>query len=400
MLPTGAVRDELDGVAVTLVDNGMPVVVMRADALGIDGDEDCATLEADAELRQRLERIRLAAGARMNLGDVTDTTVPKLALVSPPRADGDLCTRSFIPHRCHDAVGVLAAVSIATAALLPGTPAHEVLGRRAGHGVVVLEHPTGTFDTAVELDERRRSPTVRRAGIVRTARTLMDGVVYPREYTVTRTPRSPAPTRTRTRRGAFRPPPGACDAHCHVFGPAARFPFAADRAYTPPDSGIDDFEALQERLGLSRAVFVQASCHGTDNSAMLDAIERGRGRYAGVAMIDESFTAADIGRLHDAGVRGTRFNFVRHLGGAPEPDVFWRLVERVAALRLAHRPPLRRPRPPRARAPCWRACRARSSSTTWLACRPRTASTRSRSRPCSGCWPTSGAGSRSRAPSG
>ena len=127
----------------------------------------------------------------------------------------------------------------------------------------------------------------------------------------------------------FRPPPDACDAHCHVFGPAARFPFAADRAYTPPDSGIDAFEALQDRLGLTRAVFVQASCHGTDNSAMVDAIGRGRGRYAGVAMIDESFTVGDIGRLHDAGVRGTRFNFVRHLGGAPAPDVFWRLVERV-----------------------------------------------------------------------
>jgi predicted TIM-barrel fold metal-dependent hydrolase len=128
---------------------------------------------------------------------------------------------------------------------------------------------------------------------------------------------------------AFTPPPGACDAHCHVFGPAARFPFAPDRAYTPPDSGIDDFERLQHRLGLSRAVFVQASCHGTDNSAMVDAIERGNGRYAGVAMIDESFTDADIGRLHDVGVRGTRFNFVAHLGGAPELDVFWRLVDRV-----------------------------------------------------------------------
>jgi predicted TIM-barrel fold metal-dependent hydrolase len=114
-----------------------------------------------------------------------------------------------------------------------------------------------------------------------------------------------------------------------VFGPAARFPFAPDRAYTPPDAGIDDFEALRARLGLSRAVFVQASCHGADNAAMVDAIERGGGRYAGVAMIDESFDEAAIGRLHDAGVRGTRFNFVRHLGGAPEPDVFWRLVDRV-----------------------------------------------------------------------
>ncbi len=128
---------------------------------------------------------------------------------------------------------------------------------------------------------------------------------------------------------AFTPPPGATDAHCHIFGPAHRFPFAPEATYTPPDSGIDDFVVLQERLGLSRAVFVQASCHGTDNAAMVDALVRGNGRYAGVAMIDESFSEADIGALHDAGVRGTRFNFVAHLGGAPELDVFWRLVDRV-----------------------------------------------------------------------
>jgi 2-pyrone-4,6-dicarboxylate lactonase len=125
------------------------------------------------------------------------------------------------------------------------------------------------------------------------------------------------------------PPPGATDAHCHVFGPADTFPFAPDRSYTPPDSGIEKFEKLQDRLGLSRAVFVQASCHGTDNAAMVDALVRGNGRYAGVAMIDESFTEADIAVLHEAGVRGTRFNFVKHLGGAPELDVFWRLIERV-----------------------------------------------------------------------
>ena len=127
----------------------------------------------------------------------------------------------------------------------------------------------------------------------------------------------------------FTPPPDACDAHCHIFGPAARFPYSADRTYTPPDSGIDGFQHLQFRLGLSRAVFVQASCHGTDNMAMVDALERGDGRFAGVAMIDESFTESDIARLNDAGVRGTRFNFVAHLGGAPELDVFWRLVDRV-----------------------------------------------------------------------
>ena len=128
---------------------------------------------------------------------------------------------------------------------------------------------------------------------------------------------------------AFSPPPRATDAHCHVFGPAARFPFAPEATYTPPDAGIEDFEVLQDRLGLSRAVFVQASCHGTDNAAMVDALHRGRGRYAGVAMIDETFSPADIGALHDAGVRGTRFNFVAHLGGAPDIDVFWRLVDRV-----------------------------------------------------------------------
>jgi 2-pyrone-4,6-dicarboxylate lactonase len=127
----------------------------------------------------------------------------------------------------------------------------------------------------------------------------------------------------------FTPPPNACDAHCHIYGPGDKFPYAPDRAYTPPDSGIDDFEVLQQRLGLSRAVFVQASCHGTDNSAMVDALIRGHGRYAGVAMIDESFSHADIASLHDAGVRGTRFNFVAHLGGAPELPVFWRIVNRV-----------------------------------------------------------------------
>ena len=130
---------------------------------------------------------------------------------------------------------------------------------------------------------------------------------------------------------SFTPPANACDAHCHIFGPANRFPFSDDRTYTPPDSGIDDFERLQQTLGLSRAVFVQASCHGTDNSAMVDAIRRGRGRYAGVAMIDTSATEHDIAALHDAGVRGTRFNFVAHLGGAPALDDFWTIVHRVAA---------------------------------------------------------------------
>lgn len=138
-------------------------------------------------------------------------------------------------------------------------------------------------------------------------------------------PEASAPT-------AFTPPPLACDAHCHVFGPADRFPFSPTRTYTPPDSGIDDFERLQSRLGLERAVFVQASCHGTDNAAMVDAIGRGDGRYAGVAMIDDDFTDDDLRHLHDNRVRGARFNFVAHLGGAPDLDRFWRLVHRIEPL--------------------------------------------------------------------
>ncbi len=140
------------------------------------------------------------------------------------------------------------------------------------------------------------------------------------------------PRRDGRRPTAFTPPSLACDAHCHVFGPAALFPFSPTRTYTPPDSTIDDFERLQSRLGLSRAVFVQASCHGADNRAMLDALARGGGRYAGVAMIDESFTGDDLAELHAAGVRGIRFNFVAHLGGAPDLDRFWRLVGPIEQL--------------------------------------------------------------------
>lgn len=140
-------------------------------------------------------------------------------------------------------------------------------------------------------------------------------------------PPHPNPHAPRT----FTPPPNACDAHCHIFGPADKFPFSDDRTYTPPDAGFEDFVALQDRLGLSRAVFIQASCHGTDNRAMVDAMERGKGRFAGVAMVDENFSEAEIGKLHDVGVRGTRFNFVAHLGGAPDLDTeFWPVVERVA----------------------------------------------------------------------
>ncbi len=183
LLPTGRPVDEIDGVECTLIDNGMPVVVMAAGALGIDGHETCADLEADEELRHRLESIRLQAGPLMNLGDVSATSVPKLTMVSEPRSGGHLNTRSFIPHRCHDAIGVLGAVSVATAALVPNSPAAAILTAWPADGVVTIEHPTGTFDTAIEAEiDADGHPEIRRAGIIRTARKLMDGTVFPRDH--------------------------------------------------------------------------------------------------------------------------------------------------------------------------------------------------------------------------
>jgi 4-oxalomesaconate tautomerase len=182
LLPTGNVVDDVEGVSATLVDNGMPVVVMTAADLGITGYESCEDLEGNQELRSRLEAIRLAAGHMMNLGNVSDATVPKLTMVAAPVAGGDLCTRTFIPHRCHQAIGVLGAVSVATAALLPGSPASAVLDRKENGDVFSLEHPTGTFDAAVAVALVDGVPVVRRAGIIRTARKLMDGYVFPRRY--------------------------------------------------------------------------------------------------------------------------------------------------------------------------------------------------------------------------
>jgi 4-oxalomesaconate tautomerase len=180
LLPSGRPVDTIEGVAVTLVDNGMPVVVMRAEDVGVTGYEEPAELEANGDLRAIIERIRLVAGPMMNLGDVTSATVPKLTLVAPPREGGALSTRTFIPHRCHDAIGVLGAVSVATAALLPGSPAADVA--KVGDGeTIVVEHPTGTFDVVVDARMVDGSLRVDRSGIVRTARLLMDGTVFGRE---------------------------------------------------------------------------------------------------------------------------------------------------------------------------------------------------------------------------
>jgi 2-pyrone-4,6-dicarboxylate lactonase len=132
-----------------------------------------------------------------------------------------------------------------------------------------------------------------------------------------------------TRKPKFRPPPLACDAHCHIFGPAARFPYAPDASYHPPDSPFEGLQKLHSILGFERAVIVHASCHGSDMRATLDGIARSGGRYRGTAIIDESYSEKDFQRMQDGGIRGVRFNFVQHLGGRPDMAFFQRTVARL-----------------------------------------------------------------------
>ena len=180
LLPSGAASDMIDGIEATFIDNGMPTVVLRAADLGIAGDETPAELEANQPFTERLENIRLHAGKLMNLGDVSATTVPKMTLVSTPRAGGSICTRTFIPHRCHEAIGVLGAFSVATAVRLPGGVGAELRQPGDDPDLVEIEHPTGAFAARVEIANGPDGPAVGRSGIVRTARKLFDGVVFPR----------------------------------------------------------------------------------------------------------------------------------------------------------------------------------------------------------------------------
>ncbi len=185
LLPTGAVVDEFDGVRVTCVDAGMPVVLVDATDLGLTGTEPPELLESDPVLRERVESLRLQAGRAMGLGEVADETVPKMTLVSRPTAGGSISTRSFIPHRVHTAIGVVAAVSVGAGALLVGSVAHPLLAPRVGPRLRI-EHPTGHFDVDVELTSDLYEagagslPAVRSSAVVRTARKLADGLVWPR----------------------------------------------------------------------------------------------------------------------------------------------------------------------------------------------------------------------------
>jgi 4-oxalomesaconate tautomerase len=176
LLPTGNAFDVIEGVACTLIDNGMPCVVFKAEAVGATGYEDRDTLDNDVALKARIEAIRLIAGPLMNLGDVREKSVPKMMLVAPPMAGGAVCVRSFIPHRAHATIGVLGAVSVATACLVKGSPAAEVaVVPQGGRKTLSVEHPTGEMSCVLEVDD---GGAVASAALLRTARKLMDGVVF------------------------------------------------------------------------------------------------------------------------------------------------------------------------------------------------------------------------------
>ena len=179
LLPTGAVVDTIDGIQVTCIDNGMPVVVLRAEDLGVSGGETPEQLEANAGLKARVEKIRLEVGPRMNLGDVARKTVPKMCLVSVARHGGAIATRTFIPHRVHEAIGVLGAVSVATACVIPGTVAAAVARVTGGERQQLeVEHPTGFFTVDMEVAAKGKDIQVRRSALLRTARKLLRGEVF------------------------------------------------------------------------------------------------------------------------------------------------------------------------------------------------------------------------------
>lgn len=177
LLPTGNGSDEIDGVEVTCIDNGMPCVILRASDFGLTGEETPEVLDANEDLKRRLESIRLKAGPLMNLGDVKEKSVPKMTLISAAKNGGTISTRTFIPHKCHKAIGVLGAVSVATACLTKGAVGEDLAVIEEGSvKSLSIEHPTGEMTVIGHLDAKG---IVARAEVVRTARKLMDGVVFP-----------------------------------------------------------------------------------------------------------------------------------------------------------------------------------------------------------------------------
>ncbi|MFE9604931.1 4-oxalomesaconate tautomerase [Streptomyces hokutonensis] len=190
LLPTGRIRDVIAGTEVTCVDNGMPVVLIPAAALGVTGYESPKDLEENLALADRLREIRLEAGKLMGLGDVENTTVPKLSLLAPPRDGGAVMTRTFIPVRCHTSIGVLGAASVAAGLLLAGGVGEGIADVTEQSDRIRIEHPSGFLDieTSVAPASGETAPVVRGTAVVRTARKIFDGTVFPRSAEATPTP--------------------------------------------------------------------------------------------------------------------------------------------------------------------------------------------------------------------
>ena len=183
LLPTGSRIDIVDGIEISCIDNGMPVVVLRAEDMGISGYESPAELNANEALKSKLQSIRLQIGPKMNLGDVEGAAIPKMCMISPPLKDGICHTRTFIPYKCHSAIGVLGAVSAATAAIIPGTVAEGIATVPAGASKTLsVEHPSGEFSINLHVDEQADPPQVLKAGLLRTARLLSRGELYVPEH--------------------------------------------------------------------------------------------------------------------------------------------------------------------------------------------------------------------------
>ncbi len=181
LLPTGSPNDIICGIPVTCIDNGMPVVVIAAASLGRTGHETVDSLNADADLKKHLEQIRLIAGRLMGLGDVSQKVIPKMTLLANSQNGGAVSTRTFIPHTCHTSIGVFGAVSVATACVLPNSVAEGIALIPIGDDILLsIEHPTGEFTVHLELEHIDERPTVKRAGLLRTARKLFDGEVFAR----------------------------------------------------------------------------------------------------------------------------------------------------------------------------------------------------------------------------
>lgn len=181
LLPTGNERDLIEGIEVTCVDNGMPTVILRASDLDISGYEPKAKLDKNETLKSSLEKIRLVAGKKMNLGDVTQLTVPKMAIISAPVNGGWINTRTFIPHVCHTAIGVLGAVSAATGAYIKGSVADDVISKTdptEGDHQFEIEHPSGSFIVNLSVEKQEEQLKFIKSGVIRTARIIASGKVF------------------------------------------------------------------------------------------------------------------------------------------------------------------------------------------------------------------------------